>query len=189
MIDQALIFLRDELNAFIHSRTNSSGMEVKLSKIVNDSGKYAFPDDSVAMSIFNLEEDHIFRAQLPEFSYVDGQHVKREPELKFFLHVLFAANFLVYEEAWKAISLVLSFFQSHPVFLSEEHPALPAKIGKLTIELESLSVEQLNQIWAYLGAKHLPSVAYRIRMVIIQEEFASEIQKPITSIQTNIHTR
>lgn len=189
MIDQALIFLRDELNAFIHSRTNSAGVEVKLSKIVNDSGKYAFPDDSVALTIFNLEEDHIFKSQLPEFSYVDGQHVRREPELKLIMHLLFAANFTVYEEAWKAIALVLSFFQSHPVFQLEENPALPAKIGKLTVELESLSVEQLNQIWAYLGAKHLPSVAYRIRMVIIQEEFASDIQKPITSVKTNIHSR
>ncbi len=189
MIDQALIFLRDELNAFILSRTNSAGVEVKLSKIVSDQGKIAFPDDSVAMTVFNLEEDPIFKSQLPEFSYVDGQHVKREPELKLILHLLFAANFTIYEEAWKAIGFVLSFFQSHPVFQSEEHPALPTKIGKLTIELESHGVEQLNQIWSYLGAKHLPSVAYRIRMVIIQEEFASDIRKPITSVKTNMHSR
>ncbi len=187
MIDQALIFLRDELNAYFLARTNSANLEVKLSKIVNDSGKYAFPDDSVALTIFNLEEDHIFKTQLPEFTYVDGQHVRREPELKFTLHALFAANFNVYDEAWKAIGLVLGFFQSHPVFLSEEYPALSPKIGKLTFELESLGVEQLNQIWAYLGAKHLPSVAYKIHMIIIQEEFASEIRKPITSVKTNIH--
>ena len=189
MIDQALIFLRDELNAFILSRTNSAGMEVKLSKIVNDTGKYAFLDDSVALTIFNLEEDHVFKSQLPEFSYVDGQHLRREPELKLILHIMFAANFTIYEEAWKAIGLVLSFFQAHRVFQSEEFPALPNKIGKLTIELESLGVEHLNQIWAYLGAKHLPSVAYRVRMVIIQEEFASDIQKPITTVKTNLQSR
>jgi hypothetical protein len=189
MIDQALIFLRDELNAFILSRTNSAGVEVKLSKIVNDTGKYAFPDDSVALTVFNAEEDHIFKAQVPEFSYIEGQHVRREPELKLILHLLFSANFTVYEESWKAIALILGFFQSHPILQAEEYPALPDKMGKLTIELESLSVEQLNQIWAYLGAKYLPSVAYRIRMVIIQEEFASDIQKPITSVKTNLKSR
>ena len=68
-------------------------------------------------------------------------------------------------------------------------PHFPLKIGKLTVELESLSVEQLNQIWAYLGAKHLPSVAYKIRLVVIQDEFASAIQKPVTSVKTNIHYR
>ncbi|MEI7829431.1 MAG: DUF4255 domain-containing protein [Prolixibacteraceae bacterium] len=189
MIDQALIFLRDELNTYILSRTNATNVEVKLSKIVNDLGKYAFPDDSIALTIFNLEEDHIFKAQLPEFTYVDGQHLRREPELKFILHAMFAANFVNYDEAWKAISLILGFFQSHSVFQSEEYPALPVKIGRLTIELESLGVEQLNQIWAYLGAKHLPSVAYKIRMIVVQDEFVSAIQKPIINIKTNIHNK
>jgi hypothetical protein len=189
MIDQALIFLRDEINTYILARTNSMNVEVKLSKIVNDLGKYAFPDDSIALTIFNLEEDHVFKAQLPEFTYVDGQHLRREPELKFILHAMFAANFVNYDEAWKAISLILGFFQSHPVFQAEESPALPVKIGKLTIELETLGLEQLNQIWAYLGAKYLPSVAYKIRMIVVQDEFASAIQKPIISVKTNIHNK
>ena len=79
MIDQALLFLRDELNAYIHMRTNATTVEVKLSKIVNELGKYAFADDSIALTVFNLEEDHIFKSQLPEFTYVDGQHQRREP--------------------------------------------------------------------------------------------------------------
>ncbi len=187
MIDQALIFLRDEINSYILSRTNSTNVEVKLSRIVNDLGKYAFVDDSIALTIFNLEEDHIFKAQLPEFTYVDGQHLRREPELKFVLHAMFAANFVNYDEAWKAISLILGYFQSHPVFQAEEYPAMPAKIGKLTIELETFGVEQLNQIWAYIGAKYLPSVTYKIRLIVVQEEFVSAIQKPIINIKTNIH--
>jgi hypothetical protein len=189
MIDRALIFLRDELNTYIFSRTNATNVEVKLSKIVNDLGKYAFPDDSIALTIFNLEEDHIFKAQLPEYTFVDGQNLRREPELKFILHTMFAANFVNYDEAWKAISMILGFFQSHPVFQSSEFPALPVQIGRLTVELETLGVEQLNQIWAYLGAKYLPSVAYKIRMVVIQDEFASSIQKPIISVKTNIHNK
>jgi len=189
MIDQALIFLQDELNTFILARTNSTNVEVKLSKIVNEAGKYAFPEETIALTVFNLEEDHIFKTQLPEYTILNGQHVRLEPELKFNLHVMFAANFKVYEEAWKAISLVLTFFQAHPVFSAEEYPSLSARIGKLTIELESLSFEQLNQIWAYLGAKHLPSVTYKIRMVVIQDEVTSGIQKPITSIKTNFKNR
>ena len=189
MIDQALIFIQDQLNAYILSRTNSTNVEVKLSKIVDEAGKYAFSEETIALTVFNLEEDHIFKAQLPEFTFLNGQHVRLEPELKFNLHVMFAANFKVYEEAWKAISLVLTFFQAYPVFTTEEFPALSPRIGKLTFELESLSFEQLNQIWTYLGAKHLPSVTYKIRMVVIQDEVTSGIQPPITSIKTNIQNR
>lgn len=189
MIDQALLFLRDELNAYFLTRANTVNMEVKLSKIVNEAGKYAFPDDTIALTLFNLEEERIFKSQLPEYTYIEGQQVRREPELKFTLHALFAANFTVYEEAWKAISLVLGFFQSHPLFVSEVYPSLAPRIGKLTIEPLSLTLEQLNQLWAYLGAKHLPSVAYKIRMVIIREELAAAISQPIVTISSNLHNR
>ena len=51
MIDQALIFHRDELNAYLLSHTNSADMVVKLSKVVNDFWTYAFPDDSISLII------------------------------------------------------------------------------------------------------------------------------------------
>ena len=189
MIDQALIFLRDELNTYILARTNSTNVDVRLSKIATEAGKYAFPEKSIALTVLNLEEDRLLKDHLPEYNMVNGQQVRQEPELKLSLSIMFAANFKIYEEAWKAISLVLTYFQSHLSFTSAEYPALSPKIGKLTVNLELLNFEQLNQVWAFLGAKHLPSVTYRIRMIIIQDEVSSGIQQPITSIQTNIHTK
>ena len=32
----------------------------------------------------------------------------------------------------------------------------------------------MNQMWACLGAKHLPSVVYRLRMVVLQDQERSE---------------
>ena len=189
MIDQALIFIRDELNTYIQSRTNSTNVDIRLSKIATEAGKYAFPEESVALTVINFEEDRLLKDHLPEYTLVNGHQVRQEPELKLSLNIMFAANFKIYEEAWKAISLILTYFQSHLSFTSAEYPALSPKIGKITVNLELLNFEQLNQVWAYLGAKHLPSVTYRIRVVIIQDEVPSGIQKPILSIQTNIHTK
>jgi len=189
MIDQALLFLRDELNAFLLTRTNSTNVEVKLSKLVTETGKLAFPEENIALTVFNIEEDQVFKSQLPEFTYVNGQHIRLEPDLKFCLHLMFAANFKVYEEAWKALSLVLTFFQSHTSFTTEEYPALSPKIGKLNLEQESLNFEQLNQVWSYLGAKHMPNITYKVRLVIIQDEAACGIQKPIITIQTNLKSK
>ncbi|MBK7029894.1 MAG: hypothetical protein IPH45_12070 [Bacteroidales bacterium] len=45
MIDQALTFLRDELASYILARTNSNNVEVKLTKLVNETGKYAFGEE------------------------------------------------------------------------------------------------------------------------------------------------
>ena len=109
-----------------------------------------------------------------------------EPEIKLNLHVMFAANFKQYDTALKYISYVLMYFQSHHYFSSEEYPALDERIGKLTMELQSLSYEQLNQVWAFIGGKQLLSVIYKVRMVILQDEAQMAIQPPITIINTQI---
>lgn len=189
MIDLALSFLRDELAAYVLARTNSTSVDVKLTSLVNEAGKYAFGDETIALSVINLEEDRTFRAQVPEYNYVNGQHVKLNPELKFNIHLMAAANFTIYSQSWKAISLVLSFFQSHSSFSSSENPALDPSIERLSVELETLSFEQLNQVWAYVGGKYLPSAVYKIRIVVIQDEEIAGVQSPITSIKTQFSSK
>jgi hypothetical protein len=70
-----------------------------------------------------------------------------------------------------------------------EYPALDRSIEKLTTELQSLSYEQLNQIWAFIGGKQLPSVIYKVRMVSLQGIVPTVIQPPIMEINTNLHTQ
>ena len=48
---------------------------------------------------------------------------------------------------------------------------------------------KLNQIWAYMGSKYLPSVAYRVRMVVLQDIEPQDIAKPITTITANLHDK
>ena len=47
MIDQALIFPRGELNAYLLLHTNYADMVVKLSIVVKDFWTYTFPDDPI----------------------------------------------------------------------------------------------------------------------------------------------
>jgi hypothetical protein len=131
----------------------------------------------------------VLKSHLPDYTNVNGQHVVLEPELKLNLHVLFAANFTHYDQALKYISYVLTYFQAHPVFTSDQYPALAPDIGKLTVELLSLNYEQLNQIWAFIGGKQLPSVAYKVRMVTLQDAAQTKVQQPLTTIRTTIQSR
>jgi Pvc16 N-terminal domain len=189
MLDIVLKFLTSELNTYLSTRMTSTPEEVvRMSKLVDDSGKYAF-ENSIIASIINIEEDRIFKSQTPNHVYTNGQHILLEPEIKLNLHVIFAANFDIknYDQALKFISFVLFFFQAHSAFTSAEFPTLDQSIEKLTIELQSLSYEQLNQVWAFIGAKQLPSVIYKVRMVSLQSTVPSAIQPPIMDIFTNIH--
>ena len=54
------------------------------------------------------------------------------------------------------------------------------------MDLLSYGPEQMNQMWACLGAKHLPSVVYRLRMVVLQDLEPSGTGAPITVIETTL---
>jgi hypothetical protein len=192
MLDIALKFLTSELNTYLSTRMTppDDGEFVKMSRLVGDDGKYILTN-KMAASIINIEEDRIFKSQTPDHTYKNGKHVVLEPELKLNLHVIFTAheNNDMYGEALKRISHVLTFFQSHPAFTPAEYPALDPSIEKLTMELQSLSYEQLNQVWAFIGAKQLPSVIYKVRMVSLQSVVPTVVQLPIMEIITNLHNQ
>lgn len=189
MLDIATGFLKDELNTFLVSRTGSDSVKATLSKVVDESGKYAFANDSICCSIINIEEERFLKKQLPEYTAVNGRHVVLEPELKLNLHVMFAANFTHYDQALKYISHILTCFQAKPVFTSDKYPALAPGIGKMTVQLLSLNYEQLNQIWAFIGGRQLPSVIYLVRMVTMQDTAQTAVQPPITTISATIQSR
>jgi hypothetical protein len=53
----------------------------------------------------------------------------------------------------------------------------------------ALTIEQLNQMWAYLGSKYLPSMVYRVRMITLQDLEPLAIGQPVTSIEAEFHGR
>jgi hypothetical protein len=186
MLDLALKFLTDELNAFVLARTGSSFGSAVPSRIATDAGKWAIPEDQVGVALVNVEEERAMRSQVPQAAYVDGRHVLLEPDVKLNLYLLFAAYFGQYDQGLRQLSHVLTFFQSHPVFTPDRYAALDARIEKLAVDLISPTFDQLNQIWAFVGAKQLPSALYRVRMVILQDAQPQAIQPPITRIGSTV---
>ena len=183
MLDIALQFLTGELNAYIVTSDRTGFTKVKAGPVVNGKGEYTIDGDTVGLSIVNIEEERVLKSQGLEYRLVGDQNVVLEPELKLNIHLLFAANYTVYDVALKAISHVITFFQSRPSFTSEQYPALDRQIAKLSVELQSPTFEQLNQIWGFIGAKQLPSVLYKVRMITIQDAAVKTVKPPVTKIQ------
>lgn len=188
MLDVALNFLTAELNSYLVARGARKAADeigkVELGRLVDDAGKWAIKDDSVGVSLIHIEEDRILKSHLPETILSGGRHVVLEPRLKLNLHILFAAKFQKYDEALRSLSFVLTYFQSHPSFTPDNYPGLDARIERLTVELQSLGYEQINQIWAFIGGKHLPSAIYKVRMVALQDTAPSGVEQPLTEIRT-----
>ena len=189
MIDLALAFLTKELNGYLLARTGETFGDAQLTRPVDDIGRWVVPEDHIGVSLLNVDEERVMKAQLPEAIFVNGRQVMLEPEIKLNLDVLFAANFKQYPQALKYLSRVITFFQAHPRFASEDYPALDPAIDRLIPELRSLGFEQLNQLWAFIGGKQLPSVVYRVRLVALQDMEPRSTGQPITFIETTLAGR
>lgn len=187
MLDVALDFLVKNVNAWLALRTGTDFGQLELNRIVDDSGKWAVTKERIGVAVINIEEDRVLKSQLPDVTLVDGRHVVLQPELKVNLHLLFAANFTKYDQALKYISFVLTFFQSHVSFKQPEYPGLDPRIERLNVELQSASYEHLNQIWAFVGSKQLPSVIYKVRLVALQDREPAGVTMPITYVGAGAH--
>ena len=156
---------------------------------MDDAGKWAVTEDRIGAALINVEEERAVKSHLPETTYVNGRNVVQQPGLKLNLHLLFAAHFKHYDEALRYLSHVLTYFQSHPAFTPDSYPGLDARIEKLVPELQSLNYEQLNQVWAFIGGKQLPSALYKVRVVVLRDEEPLSVGPPILEISSVLSGR
>jgi uncharacterized protein DUF4255 len=187
VIDVALKFLAAELNAFLFARTGSPQGGIALGRLVDDTGKSAIANQSLGAALVNIDEERVLKSHVPDTVLINGRQVILQPELKLNLTILIAANFTNYDIALRQLSWVLTFFQSHPGFARDRYPALDPRIERFTVELQSLTFEQLNQLWAAVGGKQLPSVVYRIRLVAVQDVEPAAIHPPVSEVTAGIH--
>jgi hypothetical protein len=192
MINRILTALKDELNEFVKLKDPINfGLSdiVVLSNLVEQDGTLAFTTNNanqtehkIVITLINIEEEKVFKEQQYFKKTAEDKIVTLNPELKIHLHVLFTAYSTSYETALLILGYVLSFFQKKSVFTNQNTPSLNGLTAKATVELQSLSSEQNNHLWGYLGAKYMPSMVYKIKMLIFQEAQQTSEGLPITII-------
>lgn len=198
MIHTALTFLTNELNEYLKVRLGDPDTNrIFLTSVATESNGIAIPDKSMGLSLINIEEERIYKDQNSTRINDSGKVEYINPELKLNLYILISSNFqdkIVhsssddYVEGLKQISYVISFFQARNVFTQENSPllaGLDSNIHRLTVELYSYSFEQLYNFWTVVGAKYLPSVLYRVRMLRFQTDDISAEMARILHINLN----
>lgn len=182
MIDVAVNFVNGALNDHFVSRLGPTAARATVTRLVDQQGRTVLNDDTLGTTLVNLEEERVLRGQTRETTFVAGRLVTTEPALRLNLHLMFAANFRLLDQALKYLSLVVGCFQAQPIFKPSTHPGLDPGIQQLSLELQSLTYEQQNQIWAYLGGKYLPSAVYRARLVLVQHSETDGVGPPIRRV-------
>ena len=54
-------------------------------------------------------------------------------------------------------------------------------LEKLSLELLNLSIHEVNNVWSILGAKYMPSIVYKVRMLAVQENWIAERVPTVTA--------
>jgi hypothetical protein len=192
MINHVLSAIRNELNDFIKVKdpTNFGDLDiVVMSNLVNQNGELAFTtsnenqtEHKIVITLVNVEEERVLKEQ-NYFKKSDNDNIiSLNPEIKVNLSVLFTAYSTSYETSLRILSYLIGFFQMKNVFSPQNTPELNGFVERASVELQTLSAEQNNHLWGYIGAKYMPSVVYRIKMLIIQEGQKKMEGPPITII-------
>lgn len=193
MIDRVMDFLRVQLDSYLRSKLDpsSSSAFVQLANIAwhdTETNSNAAGEKSNAfISLVNIEEDRISQSQ-ENFVRKDGNVVYKNPKVHLNLYLLFSVNLSSYIESLKRLSFIIRFFQYQNVFTPATSPSLPAEVDQLILDLYTTSFHDLNNLWGIMGSKYLPSVMYKMRMVVISEEFVQGTAGLVTEIGINDKT-
>ncbi len=180
MLEHVLSFLKDQLNSYIRVKTGAQPFEVVFLNTENQK-EPSFPDNAITTLLLNLEEDYTFRSGAAyERMPPQGYNPPKNPNLYLNLYILYAANFSDYGQSLKFLSLIIKFFQSHRLFNHQNSPALCSDIEKLTLELINLPFTEQRDVWASLGISYIPSVIYKVRMVVFTDTDTVEIIPDVT---------
>jgi len=176
MIDHALGFLKDQLNASLKEAFAADGSEAEKDLVLFVDGDkmdpLSFPSGAASILLVNVEQEKTMRRADPfRGAAADNPNtpVRINPEIRLVLSVLFAARFKQYEVGLKILSGIVQFFQEHPVFRGSDAAPLPSGIKRLAVEQASLPLAAQNEIWSALRTTYHPSVLYRVSMLVIRD--------------------
>ena len=185
MIAQALTYISTKINTAFFTPGGSPRVILGNVATLYDAG---VTESNVLLSLVNIEEEVLLRN--PENFLKRGLlAISKNPPMHVNITVMFGAYQpneggmgTNYADSISKIQKIIGFFQRNSVFEQANFPDLPAEIEKLTFELINLNLEQLHHLWSMLGGRYIPSVAYKMRMVVIDEALETMEAPLITQI-------
>ncbi|WP_445456162.1 Pvc16 family protein [Flavobacterium sp. HNIBRBA15423] len=171
---------------------------------LNDGDDFLESKSPIILSIVNIEEDKTQKNQSVYLGLADDQNISRynQPTQHLIISLLFSSynkDLSKYLDGIDKLKTIVQYFQQNKSFYYKnddsellDYASFLAKnevaqqdYYKITMEFVSLSMEQLNQMWSYLGSKYMPSALYKMRLFMIQNETTIE-EKVIKKVKINL---
>lgn len=182
MLNDVLVFLKNHLNHQLSLRDGVTDTASQEETVVFLDGEkidpITFKLGAVTALLINIEEDNVMRSPDPYQSMTaGGDKLMVKPEIRLNLFVLFVARFKQYELSLNYLSDIIQHFQNNYVFDRHSAPELSEDIDKLVMELVTLPFAEQNELWNALRTTYLPSVLYKVKMIVFRDTDARRPQE------------
>ncbi|AYB33986.1 DUF4255 domain-containing protein [Chryseolinea soli] len=120
--------------------------------------------ESIILSLVSVEEENALKNNYP-LRKVGSSFLQEKSSVYINVYLLFAAKYNNYDTALKALSQVITCFQTiRRVFFVFDN-----ETQESVLNLHNMGFENLNNLWTVLGGRYLPSVIYKARVLMFQQ--------------------
>ena len=195
MIETAIVLLRDELQAYINTK------DASVTVIIDNIGMFETSNgdtltNNIILTLVNIEEESTLKNQPPLKRPIGLTAVYENAPVYLNLYVLFTCNYSGndYRLALRRLAYIIQFLQSKTSFsTSSSAGAGVADLEndetvnlRFTLELYTLTFEQINHLWGSLGGRQMPFAMYKLRLVAITEKAQVREAPLIEEIEINL---
>jgi uncharacterized protein DUF4255 len=186
MLEAAIGLIAAQLNQALRSAFQVSEDLVAVTNLVDvNGGVPVAATNRLVLFLVNIERETVMAGQGARAAAGGGDRdavAQTSPAVHLNLMLMFAANFggSQYTEALKFIAATVAFFQGRALFDHHNSPELDPRIERLVLEMKSLDLAELANLWGILGGKYVPSVLYRMRMISFDSGYITRLMPRVT---------
>ena len=194
MIDTAIALLQTELENYLSFRDVSATVVTDNIGMLETSNGDKL-SNNIIITVVNLEEESTLKNQQAYKTYpATHTAVYENAPIYLNLYVLFTSNYWgdKYIYALQRISYVVQFLQSRNSFsygtstgggFSDDPDIVSLRF---TMELYTLTFEQLNHLWGSLGGRQVPFVMYKLRLIALTDRKVLRNTPLIQEVDTDL---
>lgn len=182
MIDTVLQFTANSLDQFVRNQFGLNESKVLINNLIEADGSVPKPNQNkLVISMINIAQETNRQFYVRNQRLSDGTFSNvRRPE-RYNIDLLVSSSFDDYTETLKFLNSGIQFFQINPVVNSSSYSNLPEGIDRLEFEVEKISYFEMHNLWSAMGAKYVPSVIYKMRLITIESENTQGFVAPVTN--------
>jgi Pvc16 N-terminal domain len=150
MIESTLAFITDVLDRHLRTLLRSADEKVVLANLIDlDGSATQHTQNRVAVFLAQVEDVRMdTRPRSPE------HEARAASDFALTIRFVVAARFEDYRETLKVLGHTLAFVHASPVLNKDGVP--------LTLSMETLNAQQLNELWTTIGCRYVPSLVCKV---------------------------